>query len=153
MRICISVCDSATTRLKASLYLSSPTEVCSVFSFSENTAAGAKFSRAVAGLGISVQQVCLSGCLSGCLSVCTSPLFALDNRSPVGHVVYVSLTLWVMEKGASPPPMLPPPHTLTLPLKREREGRKERQAGFGKEEQWGVSRFIIITKHMLLLKK
>lgn len=119
-----------------------------------------EFSGAVNALKVSL-RVCLSVCLCACLCVCVCHSCLPWIRRLVGHVAYVSLTLWVTEK-----PPLPHHHPPSPPLflkhasahgwwrrRRERKGKEEREEQGGEGcVVGGTCRFMIIPKQMLLLK-
>lgn len=124
------MCDSATPRLKARLYLSSPTEVC-VLSFCLSQKQQREPSSAVK--SVRVPQCESRSCLP-CI------------KSLVGHVAYVSLTLWVTEP---PPPLSDTLHPFSSNMQ-VCTAEREREGGGG--DGGGACRFMIIPKQMLLLK-
>lgn len=146
MRICISVCDSATPRLKARLYLSSPTEVCvcvCLLFFCQRNG--------------SMSQVQWSCECAG------SPLAGLS----VGLCVYEwsswSCGLCIIDSVAHGKAPLPHHHPSSPPLfhkhasahgwgKRSEEVAKGGRKGGGEVKGGGACRFMIIPKQMLLLK-
>lgn len=125
--------------------------VCVFFSSVRGAAAWTKFGEAVNVLEVS-SQLCLSACLWACES------WPPRIRGLVGHVAYVSLTLWVTEKPSCLTithhlhPLFPQTCKCTQ-LRKEVGVRWQGEGGGGVKKRGGdACRFMIIPKQMLLLR-